>query len=500
VLGLVALVLVLAALTRRGGPSIVRFLLAGVAAGCAFLAKTEMGLAALAAGVTGAFLSAYPGVHRRAGVALAFAGPAVLLPVTVYTLIAADTGWHTLLSESWLLFYNAPPELALFNSRISGFDDPLRSVERMLIAALKLVILGAIIGAISTIAARRHVARSPAASKTESAGMLRRLSTPWRVLLAAVALLGLMGATTGLDWDKGPYLAMPLVLIALLVMLIRAHQVRASGVFTTREAMLMTCCVYALVSLARTILHVRSGGAYGAYLLPVSVVIFTYAWMHPFADRLRTPQARQLARTTVLVLLIGDAVITAGLLAYRYRTRQTVPISTARGTIIAARDLGQAWNEALAYIAKETPDDSAIAVLPEGTSINFLSNRKNPLREEITTPGFLDAAGEARAIRQLEQSRTALILVTNRPTREFGPEAFGRDYSRRLMRWIAGHYVPCAMFGPVKDPALQIGDAPFFIRAYCPRSAVGLKKGSGGFFLPPARRKTLPTPFSVGNS
>jgi hypothetical protein len=301
--------------------------------------------------------------------------------------------------------------------------------------------------------------------------MLGRVSTPLRVLLAALVLLGLMGATTGLDWDKGPYLAMPLVLLALLVVLARDHRARPGVAFTADEAVLITCCVYALVSLARTILHVRSGGAYGAYLLPVSVVIFTYAWMHPFADRLRVPRAQHLARTIVLVLLIGDAVLTAGLLAYRYRTRQTVPISTARGTIVAAHDLGQAWNEALAYIATETPANSAIAVFPEGTSINFLSGRKNPLREEITTPGFLDAAGEARAIRQLEENQTALVLITNRPTREFGPEAFGRDYSQTLMRWIEENYRVCAMFGPVKDPALQIGESPFFIRAYCPRRA-----------------------------
>ena len=37
------------------------------------------------------------------------------------------------------------------------------------------------------------------------------------------------------------------------------------------------------------------------------------------------------------------------------------------------------------------------------------------------------------------------------------------------MRWIETHYTPCAIFGPVKDAGLQIGDKPFFIRAYCAR-------------------------------
>ena len=38
------------------------------------------------------------------------------------------------------------------------------------------------------------------------------------------------------------------------------------------------------------------------------------------------------------------------------------------------------------------------------------------------------------------------------------------------MRWIDAHYTPCAIFGPVKDATLQIGDRPFFLRAYCPNA------------------------------
>jgi len=49
---------------------------------------------------------------------------------------------------------------------------------------------------------------------------------------------------------------------------------------------------------------------------------------------------------------------------------------------------------------------------------------------------------------------------------------FGRDYCQLLMRWILEHYETCAVFGPVKDPGLEIGDKPFFLRAYCPKAPV----------------------------
>src|SRR3954454_21278741 len=110
--------------------------------------------------------------------------------------------------------------------------------------------------------------------------------------------------------------------------------------------------------------------------------------------------------------------------------------------------MGLALNQALDYIDRHTNTSDEIAVLPEGTALTFLSGRRNPLREEIITPGYLDDAAEGRAIQQLETASTALILIPNRPTREFGPAVFGRDYGRQLMRWIEANYTLCATFGP----------------------------------------------------
>jgi hypothetical protein len=388
----------------------------------------------------------------------------------VYAVIAAHVGWSALVSDNWLLLYNIAPELAYYNTRISGFDHPLRSIGRMLIATVKLGILGAIVGSISRVIGAATPARRQrdGARDANPRGTVRgAVSRPWYVLAAAVLLLIVMSVTTGLDMDKGPYLAMPLLLVGVLLMLAGRLRGEAGSKATARTSILIVYAVYALASLARMILHVRSGGAYGSYLLPMSVVIFTYLWVGPFADRFREVRARRMARTIALALLVAVSVVNAGLLAYRYRTRNTVIVATARGTIIAEPDVGQAWNEALAYIDRHTRPGDAVAVMPEGTSLDFLSGRRNPLREEITTPGFLDAGGDRRAIGQFLLANTGLILITNRTTAEFGPAVFGRDYCQRVMRWIEAHYTACAIFGPVKDRNLQIGDRPFFIRAYC---------------------------------
>jgi hypothetical protein len=38
------------------------------------------------------------------------------------------------------------------------------------------------------------------------------------------------------------------------------------------------------------------------------------------------------------------------------------------------------------------------------------------------------------------------------------------------MSWIEGNFERAAMFGPSKDPNLEIGDKTFFIRAYRKRA------------------------------
>lgn len=419
-----------------------RFIAAGLAAGVALLAKTEMAVPAICAGVTAAWLSSR-GDRRPFGAASAFAASALAVAGIVYGLIAARVGWRTLFVDSWMLAFNLPAPLAYYNATLTGLDRPLVSLATVLIASVKLAIIAVVVGAAS------YLAAGPAEAKPRAR----------RLLVSAIAVAIVLSLTTGLDWDRGPFLAMPVVLVALLVRLARAPR-------DDRDRVVILYAVFALAQLGRMILHVRSGGAYGSFLLPMSVVVFTYIWVGPFADALRDPAARRVARTIALSLLLVSAIGTAVVLAYRYRRSDTVAVSTARGTLIVPPATGTAWNDALAFIEARTRPGDPIAVFPEGTSLTFLSGRRTPIREEIVTPGFLDEAGEARAMRALEQSDTRLILIVNRATREFGAESFGRDYCQRLMQWIDARYTRCATFG-AQDPSLRVGDKPFFVRAYC---------------------------------
>jgi hypothetical protein len=433
-LGLAALALSVRALER---PSIARFAAAGLLAGVTLLTKTEMGLSAVCAALVAAALAESSGRQR-----VQFAATALLVSLgvafAVYTEIAARVGWRVLVDDSWLLVYNLPQPLRYFNRGISGFDHPMASLARMVTAVVKLGILAAIVGSSS------YLIAGPRADAPRA-----------RLILGAALAAGVvLSLTTGLDWDRGPFLAMPFVLAVILVLRGRI----------VRDRVVIVYAAFALAQLARILLHVRSGGAYGSFLLPMSIVVFTYLWVGPFAGSLGDPSARRLAALLAIGLLIAADAGTAVVLAQRYRYSNTAEISTARGKLIVPPDVASVWNQALAFIDSRTHPDDPIAVLPEGTSLTFLSGRRNPLREEIVTPGFLDAAGEERAIRQIDDNSTPLVLIVNRPTREFGAEAFGRDYDRTLMAWIESRYRPCATFGP---SGLEVGNARFFVRAYC---------------------------------
>jgi 4-amino-4-deoxy-L-arabinose transferase-like glycosyltransferase len=446
-------------------------LAAGVIAGLTVLAKTEMGLAALVAGIAAAALVGYPNLRRAFVLSGVFILPALVIVCAVYWQIAERVGWHTLSSDSFLFLRNLSPELVYFNKRVSGFDQPVQSLIQMIGAVLRIASLAAIIALISLLFTRRKKEPTGAQVTVSELSITdagrARYSQLWTLLALSVLVFISLPLAGSISWDKGPYLAMPLLIVILLIVLLVRYQKGISERRLDRETLvLIIIAVYALASLARVILRVRSGGSYSSYLLPASVIIFTYGWARPFGNLFTEGRARRLARNIAIGLILADVAATAGLLGYRYRTRNTYPIITERGTTIAVPDLGQAMNEAIDFINRETAPGEYVSVMPEGTSLNFFTDRPNPLREEITTPGFLDAGGEERAIRQLIESNTRLVLVTNRPTPEFGASIFGQDYCQRLMRWVEDNFETVAVFGPDPNPDLQIGDKTFFIKAY----------------------------------
>jgi hypothetical protein len=455
-LGLVALALAMRFLQTGG---VWTLCLASGAAGLACLAKIEIGTAAGAVVVIAAWLGARSPRERAVRLAASVL-PAASLVAVAYGLLAAGIGWNTLARESYLLTRDLPPALVFYNKRMFGLDHPLESLLQMSVLAIRMALVAALVcwAALATAGAGRDgAAAAPACA-------LRRARL-WAAALAALSAVTALLA----GWDKGPFLAVPFLLAGLLAFgLIRARRGLARfGRVPQRSALLVLLAAFALTTLARTMLRVRSGGAYSSFLLPVGIILFIYAWAHILPLFVRGAAARRAVRRIALGVLFLWIGATALVTAYRYDRHFRYVLTTPRGTMRVLPVEGVAFDQALAFILERTRPGDTVLVMPEGSALDFFTDRKNPLNEEITTPGLLD---EERALIRLEQTRTPLVLFANRTTIEFGASVLGRDYHQRIVAWIADRYEVCGLFGRDVRPNAQIGDRGFFFRAYCLRS------------------------------
>jgi hypothetical protein len=189
------------------------------------------------------------------------------------------------------------------------------------------------------------------------------------------------------------------------------------------------------------------GGALSSFLLPSTVIVFVYTWTTLFPEFLwHRGSAQRIARGAALGVLTIGVLATAITISLRYQRKFDYRLVTPRGTWLVPPDEGIPFARALQLISSGTTANDPIAVMPERTSLHFFADRPNPLHDEIVTPGFLDAAGECKAITALGASRTKLVLIASRPTPEFFQQSFGIDYDTKLMNWIDNNYDKCGSF------------------------------------------------------
>jgi 4-amino-4-deoxy-L-arabinose transferase-like glycosyltransferase len=419
--------------------------LAGLLIGLAGITKQEFALTAAVTWSAGLLF-----VHRRDGKGfilrlLVAAGIAIALALPVYAYFFSRVGWQTLIEDCHLLYTKIPASLVYYNSARTGLDQPFSSLLQMLGGVAVALGIASLIVALSAIG-------------TEQRKLLRNAFVFFTC--SALVALAINVASRG-RWDGSPLRALPFALLGLILL----HFLRRDE--SKPQFALFVIAVYSLLALIRVVLRVPSGGAFGGYFLPTSLILIVYltlvAWprlVHMWLGREVTIDTRMRAIGTLILCLW--LVATIAVFGYRYRKTFPVLLSAPHGSLYVTEENALATQEALAFLAQNTTADDAIAVVPEGSSIAFLAGRRMPLRHQILIPGFMDANEEQRAIETLAQVK--YVLVLNRPMREFGLEAFGRDYYQALGQYLEGNYRIVKVCGEVKDERLQIGAAQFFIK------------------------------------
>jgi 4-amino-4-deoxy-L-arabinose transferase-like glycosyltransferase len=434
---------------------------AGLLIGLAAITKQEFALAA-AATVTATLLVQWLSSPESqilnpksflAGLLFA-AAPAILIAGPVYGLLFVKLDWRMLIEDCHLFYTHLPSSLVTYNAQRTGLDRPLLSLAQ--IAGAAAVAFAAL-------------------SFVVMLGDRRRKILKWSAMsfVSSFAAIFVIKQIVGNQWDGSPLRALPVLLLAIIgVEFWRRKEIR-NPQSAIRNPALFIIAVYSFAVLARVALRVPSGGAFGGFFLPTSLILFCYLFWRILPESIEqwtadTSSARRVlvfGRALLIVTILAGAV-TFGI---RYRKNFNVEIHAERGHLFAPKVTGKEIQEALEFIRNSTQPNEAIAVLPEGSDLAFLTGRRILLRHQILIPGLMSGEDEQKAIERLQQDRVRYVLVVNRPMREFGLEAFGRDFYTQLGGWVESNYRVVKVFGSQPTANPPIGVPGFFIKVYKPR-------------------------------
>ncbi len=433
-------------------------LAAGALIGLAAITKQEFALAGAAtAGAAVVYLDRTD-IKRMILNLLAIAAPIAAIALPVYGFLIYSVGWPTLVKDSHLFYTHLPRSLVIYNSQRSGLDNPLSSLTQMIGGATVGSLIASAIITFSLVRARRR------SQENFSDPMRRVLRWAAGSMLLFCLIIVVISVALGTKWDGSPLRALPILLIGVIaVEWVRGRERRSeTGTY------LFILSVYSLAVLARVAMRVPSGGAFGSFFLPTSLILIVYVLNRSLPDLVAGWADSRIVGDYVrrfgLGLIVTLIAITFIVFTVRFRHNFRYEVETSRGNFFTRTASGEAMNQAIAFIQSHTGKEEAIAVAPEGSDLAFFSERRMIFRYPIMHPDFMDEREEMAAIERLQRAGVRYVLIVNRPMREFGAEAFGRDYNHILGGWIEENFRVVKVCGQNTDPSQQIGDPDFFIK------------------------------------
>ncbi|MGA9777125.1 MAG: glycosyltransferase family 39 protein [Limisphaerales bacterium] len=431
--GLVLSILAIAFLSDWVNKEQIRYaLLAGFCFGLVFLTKPEIFLA-LAAGAAVAFILFYVTRGRMDFViksAAAFLAAAVIPVLGFFLYFLRVEDWRGSLYSTafaWAPLWLTPVARNHFYLWCTGLDTPLSHLREMAIYFFCVALLVALYARLF--------------QRTTGLGAKR---TTWLVLI-----IPLLAAAAWFNWlNCGA--SLPLLGLAACVLLWRNYQ----NLSVEREMTFpLLWSVLGLVLLAKLGLFSRVWH-YGFVLaMPAAITaIFLLFWLLPvLLGKKYDVDPRPFRLAVWLALMIGFGVLVRD--SESWYTTKDLAVGQGGDRILAfdprLNPAGAGVQLALKWIEKNVPGDGKLAVLPEGTTINYLSRRLNPTPCLDWTPAVLAAFGQTGMTAAFEKNPPDYIFLVERDTSEFGIGYFGRSpgYGVELMQWIGENYQPVYLIG-----------------------------------------------------
>ncbi|MCO4763485.1 MAG: glycosyltransferase family 39 protein [Myxococcales bacterium] len=455
---------------------------AGVLLGLVALTKAEVLLAAGAGVTLRLLLLTDKAIRLRMAAALA-AGAAVPIGLA-FTALALQLDTSAAIDGvlgSWRYVGRTEVRDLPFYSAMTGLDAP---GLHLLQTAVWTAVVGAGMGLVFAVARRlgdagyepsfaaenaatipenqpqsRQIASSQL-SNNNGSSIYSKLSQRSLPLVGSGVVLGATLLAMVVQLGGLPQLArpVPVALVALLLLLIRAWWRQRQGPDAGRLADGAAFAMFALILLAKTGLNPRLTH-YGFVLAMPAVVFLVAAGVGVLPagvlpQRLSlAPAGRLLLRSAAIgALMVG---VTAHVQVADAWYHGTPPdFSVHKTTVVGAgadsvraRWRGAEMSQALAALQSTLKPNDTVLVLPEGVMLNFWLRRKSPARIINFMPPELLFWGEAPIIDDLNAHPPTVVVVVHKDTSEYGFPRFGRDYGQQIWRWVTARYRPVQTFG-----------------------------------------------------
>jgi hypothetical protein len=147
------------------------------------------------------------------------------------------------------------------------------------------------------------------------------------------------------------------------------------------------------------------------------------------------------ARRAGTVALAGCLAAVAVVAVLNGRRVNPVPLETKYGTLRVSQRVAENYRAALAFLQEKKEHGEAVLILPEDTTLYFLSDTHTPTRVYPFTPGVV-APGKMteELFREIEEKNVKYLLWSNRTFGEYGVSNFGRDFNQELAHYLAARF------------------------------------------------------------
>lgn len=446
-LGLAALVVVLRRWYGHGRLS--GLLMAAGLVGLCFLTKPETFLAALAAtaGVAGLRLWSERAGGRRIAAAAAVFALGLILPVLAASgllalALPAGAAWRGTLG-AWPALFDTGVAASPFYRAIAGLDEPAAHAFQMLAwaAGTAGLLLPGLLPGWWTRSSRQA-----------------RVSA-WMAFVIAAVVVAVFYARIPWPGAAKPW---PLFCLAVLVAAVPRFRAGEGGLpLRGPAAAAAGLALFSLALLGKILLNARLYH-YGFVLAMPALALLTvilYDWIPGWiAGRGGTAAV---ARAGLVPVLLAFALAHLSLTSRHLADKRE---RVAAGPdAFRADPRARAVNAVLDWIAAHPGEGGrrpTVLVVPEGIMINYLARSENPTPFINFMPPEMILFGEPNMLAALDRRPPDLVVVTHKPTREYGLPWFGRSYATDLGAWLRGRYHLVQLYGdPPLQPASRFGIA-----------------------------------------